>query len=316
MKTGKTPKIGIALGSGSARGWAHLGVFQALEEAGIPIACVAGSSIGALAGAVYTSGNLDRLFELAPTIDWRVLASFFDPVFPKSGLVDGKKVAAFIRSHVPQTNIEELPIPFCAVATDLATGEEVRLMQGDVIEAVRASISLPGIFTPVKIGDRHLLDGGMANPVPVSVLRDMGADFVIAVDINHDIVGGRKHTRTARKTRRSQRQRTRLTKIFGETSKLVEAFDERMSRGENRLWNRIRASRDDDATPNIFNVLTTSILILESRITASQLKSDPPDLLIQPELGHIRFSDFSCAEEGIEAGYEAAKKALQSVSLS
>ncbi|MCB9781523.1 MAG: patatin-like phospholipase family protein [Candidatus Omnitrophica bacterium] len=314
VKTDRPFKIGLALGSGSARGWAHLGVIQAIEESGIPIACVAGSSIGALAGAVYASGNHHRLFEFASEIDWRRLASFFDPVFPRSGLVDGKKIAAFIRSHVHQANIEDLPIPFCAVATDLSTGEEVHLREGDVIEAVRASISLPGIFTPVRVGDRFLLDGGMSNPVPVSVARAMGADYVIAVDINHDIVGKKRHTQSARRERRTERRRKRLTKIFGEESRVVEAFNARWEREENRFWSRFRAKREERGVPNIFDVLTTSINILESRITSTRLQSDPADLLIQPELGHIRFLEFSSAQEGIEAGYEAAKAALKSLS--
>lgn len=183
MKDGnqRTPeKIGLALSSGSARGWAHIGVVRALAEAGIRVDYVAGTSIGAVVGAVYASGNIDALQEVALQLDWRQIAYFFDVVLPKSGLIDGKKVSAFIRSHVNGINIEELPIPFCAVSTDLATGDEVVIQSGDIIDAVRASISVPGIFTPVKKNGTFLVDGGLVNPVPVSVVRQMGADFVIA----------------------------------------------------------------------------------------------------------------------------------------
>ena len=195
-ETDSPKKIGLALGSGSARGWAHIGVIRALAEAGIRIDCVAGTSIGALVAAVYASGNIDSLEEVVLQIDWKQIAYSLDVVFPKSGLIDGKKVAAFIRSQVKQINIEDLPLPFRAVSTDLATGSEVVIKQGDIIEAVRASISVPGIFTPVKKGGTILVDGGLVNPVPVSVVREMGADFVIAVDLNHDIVAKKGISKT------------------------------------------------------------------------------------------------------------------------
>ncbi len=157
--------VGLALGSGSARGWAHIGVIRALTEAGIHVDYIAGTSIGALVGAVYASGGIGTLENVVLQFDWKQIAYFFDVVLPKSGLLDGKKVSAFIRRHVKEINIEELAIPFCAVATDLGTGNEVILKQGDIIEAVRASISVPGIFTPVKKNGTILVDGGLVNPV-------------------------------------------------------------------------------------------------------------------------------------------------------
>jgi len=184
-------KIGIALGSGSARGLAHIGVIRALEEAGINIDYVAGTSIGALIGSVYASGKLEDLEMVYLGFDWKKIAHFFDVVFPKSGLIDGRKVVDFVREYVHTETIEHLPLPFQAVATDIGTGEEVSLDQGDVIEAVRASISVPGIFTPVCRDGRVLVDRGLVNPVPVSTARSMGAKLVFAVDLNHGIVLGK-----------------------------------------------------------------------------------------------------------------------------
>ena len=154
-------KVGLALGSGSARGWAHIGVIKALAEAGVHVDYVAGASIGAVVGAVYASGKINSLEEVVLQLDWKKIVYFFDVVFPKSGLIDGNKVADFIRGHVGEGNIEDLPLPFCAVSTDLATGKEIVIKEGDIIEAVRASISVPGIFTPVKKDDMTLVDGGM-----------------------------------------------------------------------------------------------------------------------------------------------------------
>jgi NTE family protein len=317
MSENNPPKIGLALGSGSARGWAHIGVIQALEEANIPIHCIAGCSIGALEGAIYASGNLDRLSDLAPNLDWRKISSFFDLVFPKSGLVNGKKVARFVRDHIRETNIEDLPIRFCAVATDLDTGEEVHLVEGDIIEAVRASISVPGVFTPVKIGDRCLIDGGMANPLPVNVAREMGADFVIAVDINHDIVTKKGVSRTTRFERRTEirkeRRRKRLEKAFGGNTKLVEALNDRIESLGLPRARRIRPGKEK--TPNIFDVLTTAVNIMEARITAARLAFEPADLLIQPDMSPIRFLEFHRAQEAIDAGYAATKERMGEIEI-
>jgi len=149
-KKARPQKIGLALGSGSSRGWAHIGVIKALTEAGSHIDYVAGTSIGAVVGAVFASGKIGVLEEIVLQLDWRQITSFLDVVFPKSGLIDGNRISEFIRSNVGEKNIEDLSLPFCAVSTDLATGNEMVLHEGDIIEAVRASISVPGIFTPVR----------------------------------------------------------------------------------------------------------------------------------------------------------------------
>ncbi len=193
-------KIGLVLGSGSARGWAHIGILQALEELAIRIDCVAGSSIGALVGAVYASRGIEQLKEVVVHLDRRQLLSLLDVGLRHAGLIDGKRVADELREQIRQPEIQSLNLLFRAVATDLNTGEEVVLDHGDVIEAVRASISIPGVFTPVARGDRLLVDGGLTNPVPVSLARALGADFVIAVDVNHDLLVERASRAKERRT--------------------------------------------------------------------------------------------------------------------
>ena len=169
------PRVGLALGSRSARGLAHIGALRALEEAGIGIDVIAGTSMGALIGAIYAAGKLDGLAARFLDFDWKGIVSLLDPVFPRPGLIDGQTIADFVRAHVTATRIEHLPIPFQAVATDITNGEQVALGTGDLIEAVRAN-------------GRTLVDGGLVNPVPVSVARGMGANLVIAVDLDHDVV--------------------------------------------------------------------------------------------------------------------------------
>ena len=179
-------KIGIALGAGSARGWAHIGVLRVLEEAGIRPQIVCGSSIGALVGAVYAAGQLDALEEWVLDLTWRKVLGFFDISFD-GGFLKGAKLIAYLKDHLLERSIEELELPFGAVATDLHSGREIWLREGRAIDAVRASIALPGLFTPFTLDDRLLVDGALVNPVPVSLCRAMGADVVIGVDLG----GGR-----------------------------------------------------------------------------------------------------------------------------
>jgi len=184
-------RVGLALGSGSARGLAHIGVIRALREAGVGIDVVAGTSIGAVIGVLHAAGQIERAAAEFLAFDWKNVAVLLDPVFPRAGLIDGRKVAEFLRGHIGSGTFEELQLPLRVVASDLRTGEEVVFASGNLIEAVRASIAVPGVLTPMRIEDRILVDGGLVNPVPVSVARAMGADFVVAVDLNHDIVEGR-----------------------------------------------------------------------------------------------------------------------------
>ena len=300
-------KIGLALGSGSARGWAHIGVIHALTEAGIPVDYVAGTSIGAVVGAVYAVGRIDSLEEMALQFDWKMIIRFLDVVFPKSGLIDGKKVADFIREHVEGKNIENFTLPFCTVSTDLATGCEVVIKEGDSIEAVRASISVPGVFTPVRRNSSVLVDGGLVNPVPVSVVRQMGADFVIAVDLNHDVVGKKGIGKKSGSSSNTFEPDTGTEEFPQKGNKIMDILNKKIGTLDFPALAHIRQWMSKDPLPNIFEVIMSSINIMETQITTTRMKTDLPDLLIQPNLGHIRFLEFNRAQEAILEGYREMK---------
>jgi NTE family protein len=293
-----TGRLGLALGSGAARGLAHIGVIRALQERLIKVDCVAGTSIGALIGAAYCAGNLEPLARDFNSFDWKRVASLLDPVFPRSGLIDGQKVAAFLRAYVPFRNVEDLPVPFCAVATDMLTGAEVVISRGDLVEAVRASIAVPGMLTPVRSNGRLLVDGGLVNPVPVNTTRAMGADRVVAVDLNQDFV--------EKKLARLQPSAGPRSNERG-TSRLFDALQSLSSPAAAQL----SAWLHREPAPGIIDVLMGSLTIMQARITEANLDRDCPDLLIRPPLGDVRFMDFDRAAASIAIGYETAKGHLQ-----
>lgn len=179
------PKVGLALGGGVARGMAHIGVLTVLEKEGIPVDLIAGTSVGAAVGSLYAHGkNAGLIKEKIIELSRRRLTQFIDPALPKTGLIKGKKFSNLLASLFGgNIKFSDLLIPFACTATDIDTGEAVVLDRGSVVEAVRASISLPGVFTVVKRRGRYLVDGILTNPVPVNLAREMGADFVIAVNV-------------------------------------------------------------------------------------------------------------------------------------
>lgn len=303
------PTIGLALGSGSARGLAHIGVIRAIEEADIKIDVVAGTSIGALIGAVYASGHLDTLEGAFRSLDWKRMGSLFDPVFPRSGVIDGRKIAEFVRAHVHVQSIEQLPIPFCAVATDITTGEEVLIRNGDLIEAVRASISVPGIFTPVRHDSSILADGGLVDPVPVSPARALGADMVIAVDLNHGIVKGKA---LRRKGHQRQTPTKTLARLGGKNYAWAAArIGEGLQNSHNPAVNWFRAWLDKEPLPSLVEVLLASLYIMQAQITESRLLIERPEVLIRPPLSSVHLLEFDRAEEMITIGYRSALDPIQ-----
>lgn len=308
-RAGERPRVGLALGSGSARGFAHIGVLRALNEAGVRIAGIAGTSIGALVGAVYASGKLDQLEAAVRDLDWRAVASFLDVVFPRSGLIDGRRIAAFVRRHAHSEPIERLPVPFRAVATDLATGEEVVLAAGDLVEAVRASIAVPGILTPVRWNRRILADGALTDPVPVSVARAMGADIVVAVDLNHGIVAAKNFRRG--RISGAKARAAPATRLGGGPYAAAAGWVRRELQGVAGAIPAMRAWFGGDPLPNVFEVLLAAINIMEARITETRLAMDKPDILVQPPLGGMSLMDFDRAGEAIAAGYAAMQAALK-----
>jgi len=184
----KARRVGLALGSGAARGWSHIGLLEVLDEAGIKADVIGGTSMGALVGAAYASGRLAALKEWALAADWRTVTAMVDINLTAGGLVEGARIVRWLEALELVADIEETAIPFGAVATDLTTGREVWLRSGATATALRASIGMPGIFSPVLVGDQWLVDGGLVNPIPVSLCRAMGADIIIAVNLNEDVL--------------------------------------------------------------------------------------------------------------------------------
>lgn len=294
------PRIGLALGSGSARGLAHVGVLRALKEANIEVDLVAGTSMGAVIGAVFASGKIDGLSARLRNLDWQSIVALLDPVFPRSGLIDGQKITEFVCAHVPNTRIEDLLLPFAAVATDITNGAQVVATAGDLTEAVRASIAVPGIFTPVRSNGRILVDGGLVNPMPVSVARAMGADLVIAVDLNHDIVAGRLSHPAAHANGNGHGS------IMARLLESLRAIDSPVL-AQFEAWLH---KPPLEPLPGIFEVLLASLYIMQARVTEADLRQTQPDLLIQPPLGAVRFMEFDRAEEIIDIGYRSAVEQL------
>lgn len=298
-------RMAIALGSGAARGLAHIGVLRALAEAGRMPAAVAGTSIGAVVGGAFAAGRLNALSEFVSGLDWRKSAHLFlEASFPRSGLIEGRKIEEILRQLLGRCDISELPIPFRAVATDVETGQEVVIDEGDLVSAIRASISVPGIFCPARRKGAHLVDGGLVNPVPVNVARALGGAGVIAVNVSRGLVSG-----WWRKPSVARRQ-PRWPPADAGGRRALAGLAERATRRTSRLPVRVREWLTRDAAPNIFEVLGGAVLIMEERIAEMRLRIDPPDLLIQPNVGHIRFFDFHRAAEVIAEGYRAAKEAL------
>lgn len=294
------PRIGLALGSGSARGWAHIGVIQGLAAHGIHPNVVCGTSIGAWVGAAYVTGKLDALEDWARKINWRRMARFADVKFANGGLLEGERLIRFLRELQDDVPIESLDIPFAAVAADLVTGHEIWLREGSVLDAVRASMALPGIFGPIVQGEMKLADGGLVNPVPVAPCRALGADVIIGVNLNGDLVGRRVEGRRRSRSRRSLR------------AHILERLTKEMPNG-------LRGSADLIAPQLLatgarglgyFDVVFGAINVMQDRITRNRLAADPPDVVLAPRLRQINLLEFNRAEEAIEEGHAAVNQML------
>ncbi len=297
MGPSSTPRIGLALGGGSARGWAHIGVIRALEEAGIEPDIVCGTSIGALVGAAYVDGDLDRLETWVRGLKLQTVVSFLDFSLG-GGLIKGNKLIDFFRRHFVDRDIADLDRPFGAVATDLRRGREIWLRDGPVTEAVHASIALPGLFAPVLRDGSWLVDGGLVNPVPVSLCRAMGADIVIAVDLNTDLLGRHLKPRPIKTTR---------TRTPAAPETLADTVMARIQNGMSQLG---ISHRGDAGPPAMLDVLASSINIMQVLITRSRLAGEPADVLITPMLANVGLMEFHRASIAIEAGQRAVDDVL------
>ncbi len=277
------PRLAIALGSGSARGWAHIGVLRALLQAGVVPDIVCGKSIGAFVGAAYASGSLDPLEGWVRGLTRRDVLGFFDVSLVAGGLIKGEKLLGYTSRLFLDETFADLDKPFACVATDLASGREVWLREGRILDAVRASVALPGLLVPQLLDGRYLVDGGLVNPVPVSLCRALGADIVIAVDLSMDTIGLRQRR--------------------GDAS----AWRQTMGRWLGREGD---GDGEDVARPSLADVVSNSIAIMQGRISRSRLAGEPADVLIAPRLGQLGLLDFHRAHEAIAAGRMAAEHML------
>ncbi len=282
---GRQITFGLALGSGSSRGWAHVGVIRALAEAGIVPGVVCGTSVGALVAAAHVAGNLHKLEEWILALNRLQIARFFEVSPFLNGFVNTKRLHAFLDKHVvsDRARIEDFPVRFASVATDLESGREVWFTSGPMLEAVWASMALPGLFPAIRHDDRWLVDGGLVNPVPVTVCRALGADVVLAVNLNGDIVG--KHFVPTPK--KEPKKNGKMTDVLTD---LVREYAAPLF------------SRDEDQPPSLFDAMAGSVNIAQERITRSRLAGDPPDILLSPKLSHIGLLEFHRAAEAIEEG--------------
>lgn len=291
-------KIGLALGGGAARGWAHIGVLRALEKAGIKPDIIAGTSIGAVVGGCYAAGRLDDVEDFARSLTKRRIFGYLDFNFKGTGLINGQRLVEMLDKHLGNCNIEDLETRFTAVATEIGSGHEVWLSRGRLVDAVRASYALPGVFKPVKIDGRWLFDGALVNPIPVSVCRALGARYVIAVNLNFDI---------------SSRS-TVSTHIETALGAVTEAEEPAPVQGKNGIAMRRLLQRQifgaGDDTPGITTVLVDALNIVQDRIARSRLAGDPPDAMITPRLHGIGLFDFHRADELVTRGEVAAQREI------
>lgn len=273
-------RIALALGGGAARGWAHIGVLRALDEAGIEIEMIAGTSIGALVGGCYLAGKLDQLEEFARSLTRRRMFNLLDITFRGSGLFGGMKLDSRMREHLDGLRLEDLDRPFVAVCTELRTGHEIWLSNGPLVEAMRASYALPGVFEPVRWQERVLVDGALVNPVPVSVCRAYEQRLVLAVNLHYDQFG------RAAVIKHAQSQRENFADVIpgGKESRL-----------------------------GITGVMMEAFNIIQDRISRARMAGDPPDVSLMPTVGQIGLADFHRASEAIDIGYAETVKRLEDI---
>lgn len=297
---GPSPTIALALGGGAARGFAHIGVIRALIAKGLRPDIITGTSIGAVAGASFAAGQLDTLENWARGLNRRRVFSYFDFTFAGSGIISGDRLAHQLRKELGHLTFADLPLRFAAVATEIGTGHEIWLTRGGLVDALRASYALPGIFPPVRIGGRWLLDGALVNPVPVSVARALGARLVIGVNLNADMFGG------------GGTIHDHGPDLQEEGS--LEITPQRNTRNMFGLEHMLRRKFvGERGRPGISTIMLDAFNIIQDRITRARLAGDPPDVLISPRLGRVGLLDFHRAEESIAIGAEAADKAMETI---
>jgi len=286
-------KIGLALGAGAARGWAHIGIIRALQKAGVQIDVIAGCSIGAYVGAAFASGKLDELETWANSLtEWQVF-KLLGVGFRRGGLASGQKVFDKLKNDFCAPTYEEMNIPFACVATDLYSGKEVVFNKGDIGESIQASCAIPALFSPIDHNGRWLVDGAVSNPVPVNQCRHMGADFVIAVNLSADF-----RPRLIETCEREHEDNQRKT----------DAMLDRAGDSFIKKWLSPDPKPNKRASPGIVGVMSSSLEILQARVTRSRLAGEPPDILIEPQLHDVGMLEFYRASEVAEKGNQAVER--------
>jgi NTE family protein len=297
--TGERPTIGLALGGGGARGFSHIGVIRALVAHGIQPDVIVGTSIGAVVGGCHAAGRLDVLEDWARGLTRRGILGYLDISLSGSGLIGGGKLAARLEQALGNMLIEELPTRFATITTEVGTGHEIWLTRGHLVEAMRASYALPGIFPPVSLDGRWLVDGALVNPVPVSAARVFGARLVIAVNLNSDILGrsitmaGDPNPKNGAETQDGEPRRRGLRAMFGAERTVKRQFFGGAPR------------------PGIPTLMVDAFNIMQDRITRARLAGDPPDVTIVPRLGHVGWFDFHRAQEAIDVGARATERSFE-----
>lgn len=274
--------VSLALGGGAARGWAHIGVLRALDEAGVEIDMIAGTSIGALVGGCYLAGKLDELEDFARSLTKRRMFGLMDWSFGGNGLLGGMKLNAKMQQHMAGITFADLPKPFICVAAEIRTGHEIWLSSGSLIKAMRASYALPGVFEPVICNRRVLVDGALVNPVPVSVCRAHEQPLVVAVNLHYD--------------------------LFGRAAVIKHSADDVDE--EIRELTIKRDAGERETRLGITGVMVEAFNIIQDRIARARMAGDPPDLALMPKLGHVGLADFHRADEAIRLGYEITRAHL------
>ncbi|CNI91848.1 patatin-like phospholipase RssA [Yersinia aldovae] len=283
-------KIGLALGAGAAKGWAHIGVINALNKIGISIDVVAGCSVGSLVGAAYASDHLDAMERWVRSFKYWDVIRMMDFSWQRGGLLRGERVFNEVNKIIDVRDIAECTLPFGTVATNLTTGRELWLTEGDIKQAIRASCSIPGLFAPVWFDGYWLVDGAVVNPVPVSLARAMGADVVIAVDLQHDA---------------HLFQQDLFSSPAVSADKPIDQSESWQRRLKGRIANL--TAKSSNSAPGAMEIMSTAIQVLENRLKRNRMAGDPPDILIQPFCPQISMLDFHRADEAIAAGQLAVE---------
>jgi NTE family protein len=293
-------RIGLALGGGAARGWSHIGVMRVLADAGIVPDVIAGCSIGAVVGGCYAAGKLDELEAFANSLTKRRVMGLLDFHITGSGLIAGSRLQKLLDQDLTDRRVESLPVRFCTIATELVTGHEIWLTKGPLVQAMRASYALPGIFDPVFIGGRWLMDGALVNPIPITAARALGADLVICVNLNSEV-----------------RARGTVIQSYDASEPSSDEQDIEAVMDEPRRWGIFAPPRQNRPkkpnAPGIATVMIDAFNITQDRIARSRLAGDPPDVMIAPKLAKMGLFEFHRAQECIELGRQAAERALPDI---